>query len=83
MSAHLEISFTDQSESFVHGVEAGMYYQMMSTGVACISRDQPVHVANKEVISAMAKTSGYACTWSPYDATYAFVTLVKLTYSSN
>lgn len=83
MSSNLEISFTDQSESFVHGVEAGMYYQMMSTGVPCISRDLPVHLANKEVLTAMAKSYGYACTWRPYDDTYAFVTLVKLTYSKN
>ncbi len=83
MNASLEISFTDQSESFVNGFEAGMYYQIMSSGQSCISRDQPIHVANKDIITAMAKVFGYACNWVPYDDTYTFVTLIKLEYSQN
>ena len=59
----LIVSFTDQSEGFVHGFEAGMIWQQMDVGVQEIDCGYetgiPMHTANVQVVQRMAEAKGY------------------------
>jgi hypothetical protein len=51
----LIVSFPDQSDSFVHGFEAGMIWEMMKAPVTHFS--MTVHTANEEVIRRQASAA--------------------------
>jgi hypothetical protein len=54
------VSFPDQSDSFVHGFEAGMIWQQMQDGASPIgTHGLPYHTENVEVIKRMADAAGY------------------------
>ena len=55
----LMVSFPDQSDSFVHGFEAGMIWQRMQAGEAVIESPLPYHFANCEVFHRLAEAGGY------------------------
>ena len=56
----LLISFDDQSESFVQGVEFGRLLEKMERGDDPISNNGfPVHLKDKGVIERLAKSFGY------------------------
>ena len=50
------IAFNDQSESYVHGFEAGMIYQQMLNGDEI---SQMIHEENQGQIEAIANKLGY------------------------
>lgn len=77
MKSNQLVSFQDQSESYVHGFESGMYSVLMEQGVNCIERDFPVHTENKATIQALADYHGYIAHWKPFDDCYTFVTLIR------
>lgn len=52
------VSFADQSESYVHGFEAGMIWQRMQSKEPEI--EATVHVENEVTIINMANATGYA-----------------------
>jgi hypothetical protein len=58
---HCLVPFTDESESFVNGFEAGMIWQRMLAGEANIGGafDPPTHTKNLEVFKRMADAIGY------------------------
>lgn len=47
------VIFTDQSESFANGVEAGMLYQRFNTETDTIEACS--HIANREILTSMAE----------------------------
>lgn len=53
------VSFPDQSDSFVHGFEAGMVWQRMQLGEDEISSPLPYHFANCELFHRLAEVGGY------------------------
>lgn len=59
----LIVSFTDQSEAFTHGFEAGMLWQEMNDGALEIDRGYetgiPIHTVNVQVLQRMAEAKGY------------------------
>lgn len=55
----LLFSFPDDSDSFVHGFEAGMMWQRMQAGETPIVTDMPVHIANRTALERMARAGGY------------------------
>lgn len=62
----LIVSFPDQSDSFVHGYEAGMLATDMRRGdVAEIERT--VHSANREVITRLCMAEGWSVRFTPTD----------------
>lgn len=69
MQQSLSILFTDQSPSFVHGVELGRLLEKMERGDAHIENNKfPVHEANKQVIIDTCKAKGYTYCFSECDA---------------
>lgn len=62
MGEHVEhgliVSFTDESDSFVHGFEAGMIWQRLQSGEPEIFAT--IHTENAEVLRRMAAATGYA-----------------------
>ncbi|WCA57818.1 hypothetical protein G6M16_008940 [Agrobacterium tumefaciens] len=58
---HCLVPFTDESESFVHGFEAGMIWQRMLSGEELIggATEPPTHYANLEVFKRMAQAMSY------------------------
>lgn len=72
---NLIIKFTDQSESFTHGVEFGRLLEKMERGDGCISNNKfPVRDENKEVLKSACEHYGYipifsdsiVCGWSEF-----------------
>lgn len=78
----LEVSFPDQSESFVLGFEAGqLWHEMDREGRPVIDRGQeegfPIHEANLAVVQRMAAARNYRLDvgnaqdgWVPVKLTY-------------
>lgn len=66
MSTSLVIRFPDQSESFVHGYEAGRLAHKMALGDHKVENDGfPIHTANEEILRAMCQYFGYIPKFSP------------------
>lgn len=68
----LIVSFTDQSEGFVHGFEAGMIWQQLeSESMEPIDRGYetgfPIHTENLPLIVRMAKARGFKVETKPED----------------
>lgn len=75
-------SFPDDSDSFVHGFEAGMMWQRMQAGETPIATDMPVHIANRKVLERMSAAAGYVMTVVDLmpDDTWMDVEFHKLTF---
>ncbi|WP_085025568.1 hypothetical protein [Ensifer aridi] len=73
------VPFPDQSPSFVHGYEAGMVEQQMTSGEQLIGGKEgfPKHVANTEVFRRMAAAHGYDVEVESYDDEWAYFTFTK------
>lgn len=69
--ATLLFSFTDQSDSFVHGFEAGMIHVAMQSSELEIDRGYeegfPIHSDNLETLARMAASYGYEMEHRPTD----------------
>lgn len=61
----LVVSFTDDSESFTNGFEAGQIWESMKRHDPTI--EKTVHTANKETIVRMAHAEGYDVDWTTSD----------------
>jgi hypothetical protein len=55
--SNLLVSFPDQSESFVHGFEAGIIWNKMEQGIETF--EQNIHEENKDLVKEMCNKSGY------------------------
>lgn len=55
----LIVSFEDQSDSYVHGWEAGGLWQRMRSGIEA-EIEATVHTANRETISRMCVAEGWS-----------------------
>lgn len=54
------VPFPDQSNSFVHGFEAGMIWNRMEAGETPIDfTGMPLHSENRDVLQRMAAARGY------------------------
>jgi len=53
------VPFEDQSDSYVHGFEAGMIWQRMQQAEEVIETDIPLHRANLRTFEKMASAAGY------------------------
>lgn len=73
----LVISFPDQSESFVHGFEAGEIYKELELGVTSVKPPVPIHTANKEIICRMCDVHGYDVEFT--DSDYEEWTYISIT----
>lgn len=60
----LIVSFDDQSESYVHGFEAGGIWQRMKAGAEA-EIEAMVHTANRETLSRMAIAEGWTVEFKP------------------
>lgn len=61
----LLISFPDQSDSFVHGWEAGVIYQRMQVELGPI--EATIHTANKEVVTRCCGSLGWQVEFTETD----------------
>ncbi|MGC4393759.1 hypothetical protein [Agrobacterium sp. M50-1] len=77
---HCLVPFTDESESFVNGFEAGMIWQRMLSGDELIggATEPPTHSENIEVFKRMAQAMGYDLD-GHYDRTdgWMYVSFIK------
>lgn len=53
------VPFEDQSDSYVHGFEAGMIWQRMQQSEDVIETATPLHRANLPTLQKMAAACGY------------------------
>lgn len=53
------VPFDDQSDSFVHGFEAGIISARMEAGEVEIKPEVPLHTANKTVLTRLADAACY------------------------
>lgn len=78
-------AFPDQTESFVHGYEAGALGCLMAAGEALIDRgfEQgfPLHTANVDLINRMANAYGYSVEQRPTE--YGEWTAFRLTKATS
>jgi hypothetical protein len=54
---HPVVTFVDESESFVHGFEAGLVWAQIEAGAQVVERT--VHAANQRLFRRMAGRMGY------------------------
>ena len=61
----LVVTFTDDSQSFTNGFEAGQLWEAMKRCEPTI--EKTVHTANKDTIHRMAHAEGYDVDWTSSD----------------
>jgi hypothetical protein len=79
------LPFTDQSNSFTNGFEAGRLEDRMRQGHEAVSNDGfPVHLANKEVLITACKIHGYTPVFGEeyYDQWIEFIA-IKIRFFNN
>lgn len=75
MSHELEIKFVDESASFTHGFECGVFYQMSKdNNPPC---NHLAHVICLPQIKLIAQRFGYALSVDVYDDEWCYITFSK------